>query len=333
MGRTPKPWWREDRQAYYANVRGVCHKLGTSLKQANQVLKDLLRQPETKPVCSDSVAVILDDFLEWTEQNRSPKTYRGYKDFLQSFMDTYPRLRTQELNAGHVTVWLNDRKTWNSTTKRNAITALQRGLNWAVKNRGLERNPIHGMEKPKAKTRTETLTLVEFKTILRHTPDREFRWLLEFCWDCGCRPQEAKGLRAEWIDLEKRRCVIPGDEGKGGRTRAIYLATERSVRIVKRLMQQEGPIFRNTRGNPWTASAVKCRFAAMEEKLGRRYTQYAFRHTWITRKLLAGVDSHLVASLAGHVSSQMIDTVYSHVADDYKFMLEAAARETLQKGH
>ena len=59
---------------------------------------------------------------------------------------------TSDLNPGHVTAWLNSQRTWNSTTKRNAITALQRGFNWAVKNRGLDRNPIRGMEKPEAKT-------------------------------------------------------------------------------------------------------------------------------------------------------------------------------------
>jgi integrase len=83
----------------------------------------------------------------------------------------------------------------------------------------------------------------------------------------------------------------------------------------------------NRRGRPWTASAVRLRFARLEEKLGKLYTHYAFRHSWITRKLLAGVDSHMVAKLAGHSDTKMVDAVYSHVADDYKFMLEQAQKE------
>ena len=79
-------------------------------------------------------------------------------------------------------------------------------------------------------------------------------------------------------------------------------------------------------GRRWTGSAVKCRFDRLEEKLGRRYFQYMFRHTWITKKLRSGVDSHIVAALAGHSDTKMLDKVYSHVAEDHEFMLEQAGK-------
>ncbi len=325
MGRRAKPWWWEERKGYYAFIRGSRTRLGTSLKEANQTLKDLLNEP-VKKASYGMVAVLFDQFLTWTEENRAPKTYRGYKDFLQSFVSRYPRLPVSDLSSAHVTVWLDDQKTWNATTKRNAITALQRGLNWSVKNVGLDRNPIRGMEKPEANRRTAILTLAEFKALLRKVRDRDFRDLLLFGWDVGCRPQEAKRLEDRHVDLDRRRCVIPADEAKGKRTRVFYLATERSVRIMKRRMGN-GRIFLNRRGRPWTTSAVRLRFARLEKKLGKCYTQYAFRHTWITRKLLAGVDSHVVATLAGHADTKMIDEVYSHIADDYKFMLAQAQKQ------
>ena len=46
----------------------------------------------------------------------------------------------------------------------------------------------------------------------------------------------------------------------------------------------------------------------------------------MTRKLRAGVDSHVVAALVGHKDTKMIDSVYSHVADDHEFMLDAAKK-------
>ena len=49
-----------------------------------------------------------------------------------------------------------------------------------------------------------------------------------------------------------------------------------------------------------------------------------FRHGFITRKLIAGVDSHVVAALSGHSNTKMLDDTYSHIADDHRFMLEAA---------
>ena len=50
------------------------------------------------------------------------------------------------------------------------------------------------------------------------------------------------------------------------------------------------------------------------------------RHTQITRSLQAGVDSHVVARLSGHQNTHQLDRTYSHVADDYDFMLREAKK-------
>ena len=268
MGRTASPWWWEERKGYYAFVKGSRKRLGTSLREAKDELKRLLSEPKSARVNSDHVSAILDNFLTWTQENRSPKTFRGYKDFIQSFITVYPRLTAGELTTAHVTDWLQAMKTWNSTTRRNAITALQRGLNWAAKNAGLDRNPIRGMEKPEAKRRTAVITLVEFKTLLKKIPDRDFRDLLLFCWDCGCRPQEAKRLEDRHVDLDRRRCVIPADEAKGKRTRVFYLATDRSVRIIKRRMGQ-GRIFSESAGTPLDDFSSAPSICTAREEIGQ----------------------------------------------------------------
>jgi integrase len=311
--------------------------------------------------------------------------------FIQSFVNDYGMTRVLDLNPSHVTDWLNAQQKWNSTTKRNAITTLQRGFNWAVKNRGLDKNPIYGMEKPEAKRRITVITAEEFNELLQHVDDRPFRDLLLVSYDCGTRPQEMKRLEARHIQYNKNRAIIPGEEAKGGIPRAIYFPTERSLDIINRLVKEypRGPLFRNNKGNPWTTFAVKLRFERIQiavglnemKKLGiisavteeaveklaaklpktrinrgtglenekkvwelrreakqklvakeakqyaKRFRQYDFRHSFVTRKLRAGVDSHVVAALVGHKDTKMIDTVYSHVSDDYHFMLEAAKKD------
>ncbi len=67
-------------------------------------------------------------------------------------------------------------------------------------------------------------------------------------------------------------------------------------------------------------------------KYGKRFNHYAFRRTFITRKIIAGVDSHVVAKLAGHQSTAMIDRHYSQVASDHEFMLQQAMRDIGPKG-
>lgn len=338
MGRRNEPWYWEARRKWYIKIDGKRHCLGPDEDEAQRKFHaikaktpaEIEQARKLESITEDSVASILDDFLTWTQENRAEQTYKGYRWFCESFCKYHPALTVAELTALHVTVWLNAAETWGSTTKKDAITALNRGLNWAVKNRGLDRNPIHGMEKPRANVRTETITPEEFQEILKHTRDQEFRDLLIASWDVGARPQETKGLEARHVDTEKCRAVLLTQESKGKKTpRVMYFPTERTMEIIRRLVVKhpEGKIFRNTRGNPWTGFAVKCRFAKLEQKIGKRFNQYMFRHTWITRKLIGGVDSHIVAKLSGHQDTGMIDRVYSHAADDYEYMLEQAKKE------
>jgi integrase len=76
---------------------------------------------------------------------------------------------------------------------------------------------------------------------------------------------------------------------------------------------------------------AKEKLMAKEAKqYAKRFRQYDLRHSFVTRKLRAGVDSHVVAALVGHKDTKMIDSVYSHVADDAQFMLAEARKGTGQ---
>jgi integrase len=393
MARRAKPWYWKARKTWCVYHKGEKIPLGPDREAAFIQYHEIMAKPVEKhhPIDKGCIAALLDDFLTWTEENRAKKTFTRYRDFIQSFVNEYGRMGILSINASHVTAWLNNQPQWNSTTKRNAITALQRGFNWAVKNRGLEKNPIRGMEKPKAKRRTAQVTAEEFEELLQYVDDGPFRDLLIVSYDCGTRPQETKQLEARHLQIDKRRAIIPAEEAKGRITRAIYFPSERSFAIITRLAKEypAGPLFRNGKGNAWTAFSVKIRFERIQiaeglremkkrgiqsivtedaiekfvktlpkkrinptsgqetkkkdweirqeakrkliakeaKQYARRFRQYDLRHSFVTRKLRAGVDSHIVAALVGHKDTKMIDTVYSHVADDFSFMLEQAQKE------
>jgi integrase len=67
--------------------------------------------------------------------------------------------------------------------------------------------------------------------------------------------------------------------------------------------------------------------AEQARRYGKRFNHYAFRRAFITRKIIAGVDSHVVAKLSGHQSTAMIDKHYSQVASDHDFMLRMAQKD------
>lgn len=312
-------------------VRGVRHNLGPDKKKAFEAFYELMGKPQQTVTPGTTIDVVLQAFHNWNKENRSPRTADRYFDFNDKFEKRWHGLAVKNLNAGHVQTWLNEMKTWNSTTKRNAITALMRCFNWGVKNLGLDRNPIRGMEKPVAKKRTTFVPPAEFEKLLAAVKDQAFRDLLIVSYDCGARPFEIKHLEARHVEIEKKRAVIPADEAKGKVVRAIYFPTERSIDIIKRLMRtnKRGPLLLNNRGRIWTGFAVKNRLEDLETAVGKRYTHYALRHSFATRKLLAGVDSHVVASLMGHKDTKQLDKTYSHVAQDHAFLLSEAQRDII----
>lgn len=184
------------------------------------------------------------------------------------------------------------------------------------------------MEKPSVKSCQETITPEEFEGLLKHASQR-FSELLIVSFDCGARPFEIKSLQCKHINLDKQIAVIHADEAKTRkRTRIIYFPTDRSIEILRRLCEErpEGPLFVNQPGPTWTAFAVKWAFARLAEKVGKRFSHTMFRRTYITQKIVAGVDSHIVAQLSGHTSTDMIDRHYSAVAKDHEFLLEQAKR-------
>ena len=109
--------------------------------------------------------------------------------------------------------------------------------------------------------------------------------------------------------------------------------TDREIAAVvaKRLKARQSQAVGKKKITPNLAllrNQVKKELVAKEAKqYAKGFRQYDLRHSFVTRKLQAGVDSHVVAALVGHKDTKMIDTVYSHVADDYKFMLDAARKD------
>lgn len=322
MPRPHKIWYWKARGEWCVKINGKRTRLGTDREKAKTKFHELMLNSD-KPVSSSSFSAVLDAFLDWTEANRAQRTYERYSELLQSFLDFAGDTPISSIKPFTVTQWCESHA-WNQTTQNTAIRAIKRALNWA-ETMGYCHNPIARMPAPKPLRRETVVSPENFDKLLTYVHD-SFADLLIVSYDSGTRPQEITLLRPEHIQLDKCRAVLPSKEAKKGIPRAIYFPTDRSMEIIKRLMQKEGLLFTNTRGKKWTRSAIKCRFARLEEKTGRRFRMYDFRRTWITRKIIAGVDSHVVAQLAGHKSTAMLDKHYSVIAEDHQFMLDSARR-------
>lgn len=271
MPRPQKIWYWKARKEWCVKINKIRQRLGPDKAEAERKFHELMAHPE-KPVDPESVAALIDKFLDWTQKNREPRTYEWYQMHLQSFLDslTPKTLTVGGLKPHHVHTWA-DARDWGPTFRRGAMTAVCRAFNWAEELGHIAASPLRKLKKPRAKTREQVLTPKEYATVLTFVKGA-FRDLVVTIWETGCRPFEATRLEARHVDLDTGRWVFPEEEAKGRiRNRVIYM-TDTVLKIVQRLVEKypAGPIFRNQDGTPWTGYSINNAFRRLQVDMGKQ---------------------------------------------------------------
>lgn len=265
-------------------------------------------------------------YLDWVQANRKPATYTRHLRYLKLFIGEVGRkFKIGALKPHHLTKWIQSNPQWGPTTQNDAITIVQRLLNWAIEQAYIHRSPVAKMKKPRRGRREVFYTDAQWQGICAEVKDN-FLDLLTFLWETGCRPQEARVLEARHVFLDQGICVFDSAESKGERQQRVIFLTDKAEEIVRRLLatHEAGHIFRNRRGNPWTADAVVCRTRRLSTKLGFRVIAYAARHSYATAGLMNGKDSVVLAELMGHQDSATLARVYQKLSRNQTFLREQA---------
>jgi integrase len=332
MARTPKPWFREDRQAWFVTIRGERHNLGADKDEAHRLFHEMLgkKADEPKPVAAPTsplVAVLIDGFLEWCQSHRAHETYLWYQKHLQSFLESLPKpasFTAADLKPFHVQQWVDKHAGWGPSYRRGAMIAVQRCMTWAEKLGHIDRTPLKHLEKPPQGKREKVVSAETFEKMLARVR-KNTRDLLNFSWHSGARPQETRIIEARHFSKERQRLEMPPAEAKGKKRWRIICLTPEAAEIVERLAAKwpEGPIFRNEDGKQWTPFAINCVFSRLKAKLGGiKYSLYTLRHSFCQRLLEAGVDTVTVAALMGHSNAVMVSTTYSHMGQATAYLAE-----------
>lgn len=321
MPRQPKPYFRKAQNRWVCTINGRRITLGKDKAAAMQKFHGLML--DRRSVASE-IATVYDlsqVYLDWCEANRSAGTYENHRRYLKDFIESISRtLKVAALKRHHVLKWSETKGT--STSQNDAISTVNRMFNWAVEQEHLAANPVQGIKKPPRRRRDIVYTPQQWQLIRSHATE-PFLSLIDFIWSTGCRPREARTLESRHVHGET--AIFPGDEAKGETTRVIFLIPAAKA-IVSRHMRDDGPLFRNTRGNPWTKDAIKCRLGRISDKVGFRCVAYGARHSFATNALINEVDPISISHLMGHKSPRMVAEVYSHLARNPAYLKEQASR-------
>ncbi|SIT42236.1 Phage integrase [Paraburkholderia ribeironis] len=235
------------------------------------------------------------------------------------------RLTLDKLRTTHVRAWLHDQvddaedpdelRRAKDSANRN-LASLKAALNFAMKNRLVATDAgwktvmkFEGV----GRRREVVLKPDQVSALLAKLPD-DLRPLMAALAHVPSRPGEVAKLRVRDFDPHRGTLAL---EGKTGR-RVVPLSTA-AIAFFKAHTKGKlagALLFAQAHGIAWERHAWKKPFreAADAAGLPDDVVAYTIRHTSITALVAAGVDSVLIARLAG-TSVEMIQKHYEHVDD------------------
>lgn len=333
MPRPNKIWFRKDIGWWMVTIAGKKIRLTAGRKnraEAEQKFHELMLTRQRSPTGPGARVVdVVEAFLAYSQKRFAADTYRNYRFYGQKFAESCGQLPVSELRPFHVTKWI-DHQRWNATTEYNARRIARRALNWAVSEGFITENPLKGMPCPKSQARKRSLTDNEFRQLIgaSHGPLRILLWSLR---QTGARPAELR--RLTWDEVHNDRLVIQHHKTakKVHRPRVIYL-TPAMQRLLHKLRNQQTSqyVFLNARRVPWTSNALRLAVHRIKDKcsLPEDVCAYLIRHTFGTQAIMNGLNTSVVAELMGHTSTEMVDRVYVHLADQVTHLQQAVCKAT-----
>jgi integrase len=336
-----KPYFWRQRGAWYVNTTDGRHvRLHEDEKKAHLLWAEMqaTENPDSPTV---QFFVLAENFLGWSKNRISDKTWRGYSAFLVSFCayKNGGHLLVRDMKPFHVTRWLEANKSWDSPdTQRAAIAAVKRCLRWALEEGYIDKHPLEALKKPKGRQRK---TLVaenahaklmtagsRFSSSVRR--NQIFRQILIALRHSGARPGSIAALTFDMIRDGGTCWVFENHKTrhKTGKPLTVYPSPclQTLIKMIQSV-RNSGHVFLNRSSTPWTADTIQARLQTLCKRAGvKGIVPYNYRHTYATTALTNGTDLATVAELLGHTSVDMVMKHYGHLDQKKSHMQQAAAK-------
>lgn len=311
--KTPKPFYRKQRQRWYVQLDGKQIMLGKDEAEAWDKYFSLMASKGKSVTMKPTLGQIVDAYLLWCESNRNKRTTQWYKDFLKTLVNHVGKdADASTLKGYHISSWLAANTQWGQNSKRGAVIAAKRALRWATKEGYLEVNPIASVSAPSSVARDCYRTRDELDQFEAAITEPNLLTIFRFLRHTGCRPEEARTMTPERVD--GHCCVIAADEAKGKREQRVVLVPSQCRDILAKF-----PLT-NSNGSPWTTHSLAAAFRRVSDAAGIKVTPYSLRHSFITEALVTTGNPVAVAKIVGHKDLTMIQRVYSHLGKRTDFL-------------
>ena len=264
------------------------------------------------------------------ERNLSPFTLRNYQADLTHLLgflagrNTSPNGVTRSVFRSYLASLIDAGMAQGSIVRR--VSTARSFYRWLRLTGVLATDPLANVSLPKKPRRLPHALSLEDITNLIAAADGESRTavrdraLLEVMYGAGVRVSEASALDVRHLDLERLTLLV---RGKGNKERLTVIgepariALERYLRLGRRSLRAEGPLFLNRDGGRLSQRAIQIlvRKYALKAGIDSRVHPHLLRHTFATHLLDGGAELRVVQELMGHASPNTTQ-IYRHVTEE-----------------
>lgn len=302
---------------------------------------------ESKPTFSEYT----ERYLKRAESNLAASTIETYSCALTRASGVLGNVKMEAITKGMIRKYIDDmqadpRYKWNTVARHYAI--LKAVFLSAIDESVIDTSPMTELKRPrkpkdeKNNAQDKAYSEEEVAYIIECLNNEPLQWktLMMFMLDTGCRRGEVAGLKWESVNLETGETEICNNRQytvekgiydttpKSGKSRTLFLnppviqlmkawKREQTLYFFSKGLPQSEYCFNAPTGEGMRPSNVTRHLIDFGRKYGiRNFHPHTLRHTMATISIANGADVVSISRKLGHYSPSLTLSVYSHANDE-----------------
>ena len=322
---------------------------GTTKAKAKEAMREIEDQlargvylPDKKiPLFSE----VAKDWIEYKKPNIRASTLKGYKGYFKNQFKTLKDIKINRITIAHVEKLISDNQGqgMNIKTIRRSIVVLGQVMQYAVRHRYIDYNPVRDAERPKGQGDEEKddiriLAPGEISAFLDAEPDLKYKTLFRLAIFSGARQGELLGLKWTDIDWINSQIHIQRTFNNGAWYKPKSKASKRKIDLgpvtmaeLKRWKLACPPndldlVFPDQSGQPIDHRRLPSgHYWPALKKAGIPKTKFHnLRHTFASLLIEQGENIKYIQTQLGHSNPTVTLDIYAHLMRPYN---QASARK------
>ena len=320
-------YYRLNRQCYRGSLKTRSRR--EAFIRAHKLDQQVMRGENGAPPERISIDEAVSEYLQSLKSNnRSPKTLSKYTYVLGIFKEVCAQKKfvyLDQVSPRSIDGFREKRMKRSEKTVYTDLVILKQFCNYFVDLGVIPASPLKRLKLRKPQLTPQPFwSRPEVERILAAASEY-YRPLFTFLWLTGVRISEAKWLRIEDIDFERKIIWIRPKDGwkpKSGNTRCVPMSNPLMHLLEERTVESDwvfpakvlGPGRNNGPLKQLCERRALAHLKQVLKRVGLRGKLHSFRHSFISYAVSKHKTRAFIRRWVGHVDDRMLD-LYTHVTD------------------